>query len=121
MKVRVLGEQLQLFIKHFQAFLRDVIGRDIVDRNLQPLEPRLVKALNAFCHQQIAVGDQSRDHATLADAVNDVIEFGMQERLAAADRDDRCAQVRELVDPLEHGLDRHGLRKVVVLVAVFAR
>ena len=60
------------------------------------------------------------DHAVGADAADDVVEFGMHQRLAAGDGDDRGAQRAQLVDAAIHFVDRHGLREVVELVAVGA-
>ena len=44
----------------------------------------------------------------------------MQQRFAAALGDDRGAQFRQLIDAPEHLLERHGLREIVILVAVGA-
>jgi hypothetical protein len=52
---------------------------------------------------------------------DDLIEFGMEQRLAAALRDDGGPEFAELIDPPEHLGKRHGLGDVVVLVAVRAR
>jgi len=49
-EVSVLGQQLQLLVENFQRFFRDVVGRDVVDRNLQPLEPGAIQALDALRH-----------------------------------------------------------------------
>ena len=45
----------------------------------------------------------------------------MQQRFAAADGHDRRAQPRQVIDALLHGLERHRLGELVVLVAVLAR
>ena len=79
---------MQLFIQDLQTLLGDVIGRDIIYRDLQPLQPSLVQPLNALWHQQVAVGDHARDHVVVADTRDDGIQLGMQERLASADSDD---------------------------------
>jgi len=44
----------------------------------------------------------------------------MQQRFAAGNRDHRCAQRPQLIDPAEHFLRRYGLRKIIELVAVGA-
>src|SRR5215470_999391 len=44
----------------------------------------------------------------------------MHQRLAAADRDHRCAQFAEFIDPVQHLLGRDRLGEVVEFVAVRA-
>ncbi len=119
-EVRVLGEQFQLLIQHLQAFLRNIVRRDVVDGDLQPLQSGAVQAFDTFRDQKIAVRDQACDHAALANAADDLVEFGMQQGLAAADGDDRRSQFRQLVDTLEHEFSGNGFGKIVVLVAVLA-
>ena len=62
-KVGVLGQHLQLLVEHLEALLRHVVGHDVVDRDLQVIEPGVVQALDALRHQQVAVGDHAGDHA----------------------------------------------------------
>src|SRR5580704_7769290 len=119
-KVGVLGEQLQFLVENFQTFLRDFVRVHVVDGNLQPLESGVVKALDAIGDQQISVGDEAGDHAIRADSANDVVEFGMHERLAAGNRNDRGAERTQLVDAAIHFVERDGLREIVELVAVSA-
>ena len=52
---------------------------------------------------------------------DDRVEVGMEQRLAAADRDDASAQSCKAVDAPEDLVCRHRRRVVVVLVAVAAR
>ncbi len=120
MKIGVLGQQLQLFVEHLEALLRNIVGHDVVDRNLQVVEPGVVQALDAVGHQQISVGDHAGDHAAAADARDDQVQIGVEQRFAAADGDDVGAQIGQAVEPLVHGLDGHGLRDIVVFVAVAA-
>ena len=49
---------------------------------------------------------------------DDVIEFGMQQRLAAAESDDRRAKTRQFVDAALHCLPRDRFGEIVVLVAI---
>ena len=56
----------------------------------------------------------------LADAGDDLVEIGMQERLAAADGDDGGAQRAEPVNAAEHFLGGNGIREIVVFVAIGA-
>src|SRR6185437_15479834 len=78
-EVGILGKHLQLLIQDLQTFLRNVIGRHVINGNLQPFEARAVKPLNALGNQQISVGDHAGDHAVLANAGDDVIQFRMEQ------------------------------------------
>src|SRR5262245_29970937 len=51
----------------------------------------------------------------------DLVDLRMHHRFAARDRYDRRPELGELVDPLEHRLDRHRIGGLVVLIAVGAR
>src|SRR4051812_38442693 len=115
-----LGEQLQLLIEYLQALLRDLVRHHVVDGYLQVVQPGVVEPLDALFYQQIAIGDHAGDGARRADAPDNVIQLRMQQRLAAADGDDGRPQFAQLVDALVHGLQRHRLRDVVILVAVAA-
>ena len=42
MKVGVPSEEFELLVENLQALLRDVIRRDVVDGNLQPLQAGFV-------------------------------------------------------------------------------
>lgn len=119
-KIRVLSEQLQLLVEDFQALLRDFVGLRVVDADLQELKARGIQPLDAVRDQQISIRDHSRNHAVAANAANDVVEFGMQQRLAAADGDDGRAEGGEAVDATEHLVERDGLREIVVFVAIRA-
>src|SRR5207302_1375395 len=48
------------------------------------------------------------------------VQLRMQQRLAATDGYDRGAERAKLVHALEHEIGRHRLRKIVILVAIFA-
>ena len=117
-KVGVLGQHLQLLVQNLQAFLRDVIRIDVINRNLQPFEAGFVEALDAIRHQQISIGDHSGDAAVLANAPYDLVQLRMQQRLAATNGDHGRAQLTQLVHTLEHQVERHRFGEVVVLVAV---
>ena len=52
--------------------------------------------------------------------LDDLVEFGMKQGLAAADGDDRGPQRGQFVHTLEHGLGRNRFGEIVVLVAVLA-
>src|SRR6185436_7588606 len=55
-----------------------------------------------------------------ADVADERVEIRVQHRLAAAERDDRCAKRRQLIDARLHDVCRHRSRHLVVLVAVAA-
>ena len=119
-EVRVLREPLQLRIEQPQALLRHFVRLDVVDADLQIVEPRVVQRLDSLRGEQVAVGDQSGDHAVRPDPADQGVEIRMEHRLAAAECDDRRSEVGQLVDPREHRLGRHRLGHLVVLVAVAA-
>ena len=119
-EARVLGQVLQLLVERLEALLRDLVGRDVVDRDLQILEPGLVEPLDALGAEVEAVGDEPGQHAAVADAADDGVELGVHHRLAAGDGDDAGAQLAELVDAAQHLRERHRVRGLVVLVAVGA-
>src|SRR5581483_2930763 len=120
MKVGVLGQQLKLSVEDLQALLRDLVRHDVVDRDLQPLQTGPAEALNPFNREQVSIGNEACDHSAIANAANDAVQLRMEQRLASADSDDRGAQVRQLVHTAVHILQRHGLGKVIELVAVLA-
>ena len=84
------------------------------------IQARLVELLNAVHRQQVSVGDHAGDHAVVADAADDVVEFRVQDGLAAADGDNGGAEARQVVNAIEHGSERHGLAGRVELVAIGA-
>ena len=118
--VGVVLEILQLLVEDAEALLRDFVGIDVVDADLQEIEPGAVERLDAFRHQKVAVRDQAGHHAAAADVADQLVEVRMQHRLAAAERDDRRAELGQLVDAPLHDVGRHRRRHLVVLVAVAA-
>src|SRR6185437_2419204 len=86
-EIRVFSQQFQFLVQHFQAFLGDFVRLRVVDADLQKFEAGGVEARDAIRDQQISVRDHSRDHSVMANAADNVVEFGMQQRLAAADGD----------------------------------
>ena len=121
LKLGVLGEKLELLVEHLEAFFRDVIRLHVVDADLQIFEPGAIEALDAVGHEQVAVGDQAGHDAVLADAGDDGVQIGMQQRLAAADRDDggaHCSPRRSMRRNISSS--GHGLGKIVEFVAVGA-
>ena len=119
-KFGVFGQQRQFLVENFQALLRNVVGLHVVNADLQVFEAGAIQALDAIGHQQVAVGDQAGEHAVLADARDDGVEFGMQQRLAAADGHRRGAHGAQPVNAPEHFLGRHRLREIVKFVAIRA-
>src|SRR5271163_3699084 len=84
-KDRMLGQHLQLLVENFQAFFRDIIRLNVVDTDLQMLQPGVVQLLDAIRHQEIPVGDQSRDHAMAPDMRDQPVKLGMEQRFASAE------------------------------------
>ena len=82
------------------------------------VEASAVQALNAIGGEQITVGDHARNDRVGANVGDDVIEFGMQQRLAATESDDRRAETRQFVDAALHRFRRNRLGEVVELVAI---
>ena len=119
-KIGVFGQKLELLVQHLQAFLRDVVGRNVVDADLEVVQPGTVQPLDAFGGEQIAIGDHARNHALAADVRNDLVQAGMQQRFAAADGDDGGTQCGQKVEALADGFERHRLGAIVVFVAVGA-
>jgi hypothetical protein len=70
---------------------------------------------------QIAIRDERRDRAPAADVADDLVELGMQQRPAAAQRHDAGAQVRQSIDAPKHVGCRNRRGVIVELVAVRAR
>ncbi len=101
-EVGVLGEPLQLRVEQPQALLRHFVRLDVVDADLQVVEPGVVERGDALGREQVAVGDEPGDHAARADAADQSVEVRVEHRLAAAERDDRRAELGELVDAREH-------------------
>ena len=117
----VLSQHLELRVEHLQALLRRVVGRHVVDADLQVIQPGVVEALDALLVEQVPVRDQSSQRTGSTDVANELVEIRVQEWLAAADLDVRRAQSGQVVDTLAHRRQRHRRRVLVVLVAVGAR
>ena len=96
-KIGVLRQQLELLVEHLEALLRNFIGHDVVDGDLQVFEPGVIEALDAVGDQQIAVGDHAGDHAAAANARDHQVEIGVQQWFAARDGDDGGAEVGQVV------------------------
>jgi len=120
LKHGVVGEQFQFLIKDLEAFHGNFVGHRVVDADLQIFQPRAVKPLDAFGGEEISVRDHSGKDSVLAHARDDLVEFGVQERLAAADRHDRRAEISQTVDPANHFRDVDRLREIVEFVAICA-
>jgi hypothetical protein len=60
---------------------------------LQVVEPGTIQALDAIGSEQISVGDERCNRAAAANPADDVIEFGVQQGLTAANGDHGRAQL----------------------------
>src|SRR5580692_5506660 len=87
-KIGVLGQNLELFVEHLKALLRNVVRLDVIDRNLQMIKPGFVQALDALGGQQVAVSDHARHESAAAHDADHIVELRMQQRLAARKRQD---------------------------------
>ena len=105
-KFGVLGEQREFLVENFQALFRDVVRHHVIDADLQVFEAGAIEAFDAIGDQQVAVGNQPGHHSVVADARDDGVEVGMQQRLSAADGDDGGAHGAEPVNALEHFFGR---------------
>ena len=47
-EVRVFGQKLQLLVENFEALLGNLVGSDVINRNLKPFEAGPVQPLDAF-------------------------------------------------------------------------
>jgi len=119
-KFGMFREQLELLVQNLQAFFRDIVRHNVVDRDLHVLEARPIQLPYAVRRQQIAVRDHARDRAAPADTDDQVVEFGVQQWFAAAERNDAGAEIGEQIDPPDHFSHRNRLREIVELIAVCA-
>jgi hypothetical protein len=85
------------------------------------IEAGAIELLDAIARQQVAVGDQGRNHAAAADMTDDPLELRVEERLSAAQRDDAGAKRGKSIDPAKQFGGRHRSRVVVVLIAICTR
>ena len=116
----VLCEHLEFLVEDLEGLFRHFIGVDVVDGDLHVVEAGAVEALNALGVEQIAIGDHAGDGAGFAHALDDEVEIGMREGLAAGDADHGGAEAAEMVDAAEHLVCGHGRGDFVELVAVGA-
>jgi hypothetical protein len=119
-KIGVLGQKLQFLVENLEALLGHIVGLDVVDADLQVFQTRVIESLDAVGVEKIAVGDDPGDDAVVADAANDFVEIGMEQRFASADGDYRGAEPAQAVDAALHFFERHGFREIVELVAICA-
>src|SRR5207249_11683216 len=90
-----------------ETLLRDLVGLDVVDADLEKIEARPIQLLDALRNEKVAVGDEPGHHAEPADPADQRVEIGMEQRLAAAEGDHRGAERLELVDAPVHGASRN--------------
>ena len=109
----VFGKQLQFLVEHFQTFLRHLVRHDVVDGNLHVLQTRAIQPLDTLGSEQVAIRDHPGYGAALTDVPNQIVQFGMQQRFAAAERDDAGAKIAQQIDAAQHLAGGYGLRKVV--------
>ncbi len=120
-KLGVLGEKLKFLVENFQAFFGDVVRLDVINADLEVLEAGAVESLDAVCDEKVTVGYQTRHDSVVADAGDDFVELGVEERLAAADGDDGGAHGTQAVNAAKHFVERDRVREIVEFVAIRAR
>src|SRR5579883_2522626 len=119
-EIGVLGQNLELFVQHLEALLRNVVGHDVIDADLQVIEPGIVEAFDTLGSEQIAVRDQAGQSGIAANTADNIVELGMEQRFAAAERDHASFQIAEQFQAVQHSGKRHRLGEIVVLVTVSA-
>src|SRR5215472_8428395 len=98
----VVGQNLELFVQNLEAFLRDIVGHDVVDRDMHMVEPGVVQLLDPLWCKQVAIGDHAGDDSETADMRDETVELGMEQRFATAERDDGGAERRQVIQPSDH-------------------
>jgi len=117
----MLGQPFELPVEYLQAFLGYIVGLDIVDADLEMIKPSPIQPLDSLRREQVAVGDQGCDAAPSSNVANQLVEFWVKQRLAAADRDHGRAQLGQAVHATQHGGERNRFGEVVIFVAVGTR
>src|SRR5205085_5059002 len=98
----VLGDVDELAVEILEALFGDLVGLDVVNADLEVLQPDPVQAPDALGRDVVAVGDEAGDHAAAAYVADDLVEVGVHHRLAARNRDDGRAEVGQAVEPPAH-------------------
>ena len=62
-ELRVLGQPAQPLVQHLQALLRNLVRLDVIDADLEMVQPARLSLWIRFGVQQIPVGNQRRDDA----------------------------------------------------------
>src|SRR4051812_41160618 len=92
-KLSVLGQYLKFSIQHLEALFRDLVGHDVVDRDLHVVEPGTVEPFDPIGGKQVTVSDQAGKRAALVHRCNDIVEVRMKKRFAAAESDNAGAEI----------------------------
>lgn len=108
-KFGVVGEELELLVEDFEALFGDVVGDGVINADLEVLEASAIEAFDAVGDEEVSVGDEAGDDAVFADAGDDGVEIGVEERFAAADSDDGSAHRAKSVNAAEHFIGGHRL------------
>src|SRR5205085_4497761 len=84
-EVRVLGDVDELAVEVLQALLRDLVGLDVVNADLEVLKPGLVQTSDALRREVVAVGDEAGDHPAPSYVADDLVAVRVHHRRAAGD------------------------------------
>ena len=120
-KFGVFCELLEFLVEHFETLLRNIVGLDVIDADLEVLEARVIECVDLFGRQQIPVRDHARDHSMTANAPDDRFDFRVQQRFSATNCYDGSFQIRKPIDAANHFVNWDGRREIVVFVTVSAR
>jgi hypothetical protein len=116
----VFGQHFQADVEGFEAFLRNVVRLDVVDRDLHVIETGAVEAADDFLIEEEAVGDHAGEATVVADAGDEIGQVGVEQGFAAAEGNDGGAEGGQKVDAALHFVGGDGFGEGVVFVAVGA-
>ena len=70
-------KKLELFYREPLGFFSNFVGHDVIDADLQIVQPGVVEFFDAVGGEQVAVGNESGQSGVFANAGDDGIEFRM--------------------------------------------
>jgi hypothetical protein len=117
----VLGEEAQLAAQRLVRLLADRVGCQVVEGELERVEPGSVEGPDPLAGEEVAVGVHRWRQATGAHVADHLDQVGVEQGLAAGQGHEHRAQLGQAIDPrLERG-QRHRRRGRIELGAVAAR
>jgi hypothetical protein len=70
----------QLLIQHLKTLFRDFVWCDVVDADLQVIEPGAIQSSDSITTEEIAIRDECRDHPMTAHMTDNLVEIWMEQR-----------------------------------------